>query len=164
HVGANIHSPTVSDPAEIEGVRCGVHPGNLSPNTGNLNVTFFSSQTSVEADVRPLELGSDARKFDTAGINSLIARGTGTFEGDHDIAVALRHWNPANLHVAIEDHAVRTPVFDRIRKHIDVHERTPSLACSEVSQFTVSVAQAEGRLAGVDSHTEELKFENGLEV
>src|SRR5690348_4275323 len=162
-VRTNVDAPAVGDPAKVEWVGCGIDPGDLSPDTAHLNVTPFSSEASVEADVGPLELRNYASEFDAAGINAFICAGAGALKGDHDIAVTLNR-NPANLHVTEEDHSVRPPIFDRVREDVGVHERAPGLAGADVPQLAVRVPKPEGGLSSINSYSIQLEFKNRLEI
>ena len=51
---------------------------------------------------------------------------------------------PADLRVAEEHHARRTPVVDRVGEHVGVHEQAPGLSGTELAELAPGVAQAEG--------------------
>jgi hypothetical protein len=59
------------------------------------------------------------------------------------------------LYISEKDHAGGAPVLDRVGKDIDVHERTPGLARSELAQLVVGMAESESSLAGIDDRSEE---------
>ena len=70
---------------------------------------------------------------------------------------------PADLHVAPEHHAVRSPVVDRVGEHVDVHEDAVGLADQQRAPFTVRVTQSERRLARVRSDAEQVERELELD-
>ena len=71
---------------------------------------------------------------------------------------------PAELDVAEEHHGVRTPVLDGVGEDVGVHERAPGLPGADLPELAPGVAQAEGRLSGVDAHPEQLELEDRLEL
>ncbi len=69
-----------------------------------------------------------------------------------------------NVQPLEEDHAWGPPIFQGVGEYIDVHERAPRLSCAELSQFAIGLTKTECRLAGVHPCSEQLKFENGIQI
>src|SRR6185436_1475836 len=103
-------------------------------------------------------MGHDVREIEPVAELALIGACTRSLEGDRQAGVALDRHVP-DLDVTEERHPVRTPVLERVREHVDVHEGAPGLARPELAQLAISVAEAKRGLARVDARTEELPFE-----
>ena len=72
----------------------------------------------------------DVLQLDAVRVDAGVAARARPFEGERQAAVAL-HRHPADLDVAEEHHAGRSPVLERVREHVRVHERAPRLAGAE---------------------------------
>src|SRR6185369_5127608 len=70
---------------------------------------------------------------------------------------------PEHLHVAKEEHPVRTPVLEDVRKDVDIHEGAVRLSGAEFSPLTVDVARTNGELPLIRPHTEQVVLEYHLE-
>jgi len=80
----------------------------------------------------------------------------GALDGDGEVAALGLVRRPAHLHVAIEHHARRAPVVDRVREHVDVHEEAVGLAGQELAPLAIEVSQAHGRLARIPAGAEQV--------
>src|SRR5262249_42786736 len=67
------------------------------------------------------------------------------------------------LDVAEEHHAVRSPVLDRVREHVRIHEQTPRLPAADAVPDAVEVAQTEHRLPRLLADAEQLELELRLD-
>ena len=86
----------------------------------------------------------------------------GSLDGDREVAGVGLERRPADLHVAVEHHARRAPVVDRVREHVAVHEQAVGLAGQQRAPLAVGVAQAERGLARIGAGAEQVELE--LEV
>src|SRR5690242_8018385 len=111
-------------------------------------------ESCLQGKVRHVKLRSDALQFNATGVDPAIsARSRPLYCKDQPHAIVL-NGRPSSLYVPEEDHSIRSAVFDRIGEYIDVHERTPGLACSKVPQLTVGVPQTERCLARIHTYSE----------
>ncbi len=95
---------------------------------------------------------------------AVVTAGAGALEGDGHVVVLVHQRHPAHLHVAEERHPTGTPVLQRVREDVDVHERAPVLAGTEVAPLQVGMAQTDGGLTGITTDTEEFPFEDAPHV
>src|SRR5207342_12111 len=110
-------------------------------------------------EVRRREPGLDVLQLHTIRIDAAVAARAGCFDGDAGIRIAVTIRLPEHLHVAEEEHPVRAPVVDDVRKDIDVHELAVGLAGAYLLPLPPRVAQADGRLAGVAADAEHVELE-----
>src|SRR6185436_14805154 len=98
----------------------------------------------------------DVRQLDSVGDHASIRAGARPLECDRHASVAL-NGHPSHLNVAEERHTRRPPVFDRVRKDVDVHERAPVLAGAELTELSIGMPEADRGLSRVDSSAEHLE-------
>ncbi len=103
-------------------------------------------------------MGPDILKFHPARIDSLVRARAGPFQGQSDAGLTL-NGHPSELNIAEEHHPIRSPVLHGVRKDIDVHERTPGLARSELAKLSIGMPQSERSLSCVRARPEKFKFE-----
>src|SRR5262245_41372806 len=107
-------------------------------------------------------MSPDILELNSVLINSLVRARARPLQGQGDAGSSLtRH--PSELTVAKEHHSVRSPILHRVREDVDVHERAPGLAGSELAQLSVGMAQPERGLSCVNTRTEKLEFEQRLQ-
>src|SRR5262249_54524549 len=71
--------------------------------------------------------------------------------------------SPAQLRIAQEYHAVRSPVVDDVGEDVEVHEQTCRLPGEYLIPFAVRIAQTDGRLPGIDTHAEHVELKAKLD-
>ena len=100
--------------------------------------------------------------FDQAQVArvDVVAR---TLDGYSKMTVVRPIRRPADLHVAVEHHARRAPIVDRVREHVAVHEQAVGLAGEDRAPLTVRMAQPERGLAGVGTGAEQVELELEIE-
>src|SRR5215467_5170068 len=109
---------------------------------------------NLPREVGQIELGFYALQLDPVSIDSLIGASAGSLGCENQAQAIISDWHPADLHIAEEDHAVRSPVLDRVGEDVYVHERAPGLPSPDRPKFAVRMPQTEGRLPGVHAGAE----------
>ena len=148
---------------EIELVVEHVVPLDEPEDAGDLDVAPAAAHPVLAGEVGGREPRLDVLQLDAVRVHALVAAGARPLDREGEARVAL-DGHPAHLHVAEEHHARRSPVLDRVREHVDVHERAPVLPGAEGAQLAVGVPQPERRLAGVDARAEQLELELRLQL
>ena len=113
----------------------------------------------MTGEVGRREPGLDVLQLHAIRVDAAVAARAGRFDGDAGIRIAVTIRLPEHLHVAEEEHPVRAPVVDDVRKDIDVHELTVGLTGADLLPLSPRVAQADGRLAGVGADAEHVELE-----
>ncbi len=148
---------------EVELVVDGVVPLDEPEHAGRAQVAPVHGVFVGRGDIGHREPALDAIQLDTVLVQALVAARAGPLEGQRQAVRSLdRH--PAKLHVTEEHHAGRSPVLDRVREHVGIHERAPRLSRTELAELAIGVTQAERRLSLIDTGAEELELEGRLEV
>ena len=136
----------------------------LTEDAGQLHVAPVADPAHLARDVRPLlgvgqagrEVGVDLP--DLACVD-VVARLLDRHSG---VKVRPVRDYVAELRRTHEHHPGRSPVVDRVGEQVAVHEEGVGLAAEDRTPTPVGVAQAEGRLSGVDAGAEEVELELGL--
>lgn len=159
-IGSQVQTP--AQQVLVERIADAAFHSHAAYDTGKFDITSRKCSAVFRRKVGHRKTRTHASECDTVGIVALVGAGAGAFERDSQARVTL-NGHIAYLHVAEKRHPVGSPVLDGIGEHVDVHERAPVLACAEFAQLAIGVAQANGRLAGIDTCAEHFELKMGLE-
>src|SRR5262249_10184373 len=92
-----------------------------------------------------------------------VGAGARSLDRDRQSRIAL-NGHVANLNIAEEDDAGRSPVLERVGEDVDVHERTVELTGTELPDLEVGADEAERRPATVHTGAEQVPIEDAFDL
>src|SRR5258708_5591764 len=105
-------------------------------------------------EVRHVELRCHIRYCNPISIDTTICTCSGTLRSQPYLQVIPMNRHPPKLDVAEKHHPTRPPILQRVGEHIDVHEGTPTLASTDLSDLSPCMAQTNCGLPSVYASSE----------
>ena len=151
-------------PIRAEGVGLDVIPFDPADDPGDLHVAEPGGAAIVRREVGEREAPHDAVELDPVLVDPLVTARAGALQRHLEVRSPLPVRRPPELDIPEEDHPVRTPVLDRVREHVHVHEGAVRLPDAELAQLPPSVPEPDRRLSRVGPGAVHVELEMGVEL
>ena len=145
-------------------VRQRVVVADLADDAAALDVALLALHADVAGDVGHREPRLDVLELDAVGVHARIAAGARRLNRRRGLPLLVVAEFVEHLRVPEEEHAVRPPVVDDVREHVDVHELAVRLAGADLLPLPPGVTETNRREARVPADAEHVELELTLDV
>src|SRR3954454_15179555 len=137
---------------------------DLAHDPGRLHVTPVAVQAQAAHQIRITVSAGDVRAQRRVELRDLagVDRGVGRLQRKGDLHAVFVVRRNAQLRIAYEHHAARSPVVDRVGEGVDVHEQRVVLSCAEPTELAPRIEYA--RVSVAAAAVEQIEIEQRREL